>query len=378
MTKLEKTVVFVALLVAVGVGLYAFKPAKKPQPKQTQLAPVNVSTVTVFKPVLHLPPPKVTPVPPEMAEAKPKIAPPGVTNSLARILKGDCPKLTTEQARKYLEAHGRTAATLLAAFKASGAPEFLREAMREFPNDPQVAFAAVTAGKLSADEQRQWLEAFEKADPNNALPNYLSALAWFNAGDSAKAAEEMLASAGKTGFQDYTWSSLADIQQAYLSAGFSEAEAMAAATTNMQLPLLGNLRQLGTDMVNLANNYQQNGDAVSAQSVLLMAANLGQYFADTSGVILEKLIGLKIEERALESLPASASYGATGQTVQDALNVIQQQIDFIKHPYPYGYDDLLHSLSGLSEQDVVQYFRQVRQNGELAAMQWLANRNAHP
>jgi hypothetical protein len=50
------------------------------------------------------------------------------------------PKLSIEQAEKFLAENQRSAASLVAAFRTSGEEKFMAEAMQEFPNDPQVAF----------------------------------------------------------------------------------------------------------------------------------------------------------------------------------------------------------------------------------------------
>jgi len=69
--------------------------------------------------------------------------------------------LTHEQVEAYLKANGRTAANLLAAFQASGDPALMQEAMKTYPNDPQVDFRAALDKALSPEAQRQWLNAFE-------------------------------------------------------------------------------------------------------------------------------------------------------------------------------------------------------------------------
>ena len=94
------------------------------------------------------------------------------------------PKLSAVQIDAYLKENGRSAATLLAAFRATGDPRLLEEAMREYPHDPQVSFTAifkrwVDAGPDAANplqikdfspaERRQWLEAFKQsASPERA------------------------------------------------------------------------------------------------------------------------------------------------------------------------------------------------------------------
>src|SRR5258708_34888995 len=74
----------------------------------------------------------------------------------------EAPKLTTEQVEAYLKANGRKASTLLAAYRTSGDPALLQEAMQNYPKDPQVAFEAVFKKDLSPEQRRQWLNTFEQ------------------------------------------------------------------------------------------------------------------------------------------------------------------------------------------------------------------------
>lgn len=366
----------------VGIGVYKFKSATGHRSETPPLAPSNTvaaaPAIKPFKPVLQLPAPKITPAPasPQPDTVNSTTTNSTLTNAIARILAGQISRLiTTEQAEAYLEAKGRTAATLLAAYSASGDQKFLREAMQAFPNDPRVAFNAIVSGKLKDDELRQWADAFEKADPDNALPNYLSALAWFNARQNDKAADQLLASAGKSRFRDYSIDALADVQQAYLTAGYSQAEAMVMSSLGLPLPVLMNLKQVGQDIGSLADGYQQAGDTASAQSARLLAANLGQCYSDSSNLVIQRLVGWAIETKALKALPPDLPYGDTGQTVQDSLDQINREKNSIK-VYTKQMSDAMQSMPQWSDQDLINYFTVLQKNGELAAVEWLQKRNA--
>jgi hypothetical protein len=80
-----------------------------------------------------------------------------------------------------------------------------------------VAFESVLAKDLSPEEQRQWLNTFEKCAPDNALANYLSAFNYFQAGQTDQAVPQLIAASGK-GFYDYTSDRVQDDAEAYLSA----------------------------------------------------------------------------------------------------------------------------------------------------------------
>ena len=106
--------------------------------------------------------------------------------------------MTAGQVEAYLKANGRKASSLLAAYRTSGDPALLKEAMEKYPNDPQVAFEAAFDKDLSPEQQRQWLNTFKQAAPDNALANYLSARDYFKAGQMDQAVQELAAASGNT------------------------------------------------------------------------------------------------------------------------------------------------------------------------------------
>jgi RNA polymerase sigma factor (sigma-70 family) len=293
------------------------------------------------------------------------------TNFYAR-LKNKPTKLTHDQIEAYLKANGRSAANLLAAFRTSGDPALLKEAMEKFPNDPQVAFEAALDKNLSPDEQRQWLNTFEQSAPNNALANYLSALNYFNAGQIDQGVQELSAASGKQ-FNDYTLNQYQDDEEAYLAAGYSQADAEAIPSMQQILPQLSQLKQLGQDTVDLANAYNKAGDATSAQAVLQMAVNLGRNYANplTGEPAISQLVGMAIETMALNTMDPNSPYGSNGQTVQDQLNQLAQQKAAIQQLFQQA-DPLRQTMS---DQDWITYTDRRMLFGEIAAAQWIVSKS---
>jgi RNA polymerase sigma factor (sigma-70 family) len=286
-------------------------------------------------------------------------------------LKDKNPKLTRDQVESYLKANGRTAASLLAAFRTSGDPALLKEAMEKFPNDPQVDFEAAVDKDLSPDEQRQWLNIFKQSAPDNALANYLSALNYFNSGQIDQGVQELSAASGKS-LDDYTASRAENDREAYLAAGYSVADASALGGSQLMLPQLAQMKQLGLDAVDLANAYSQAGDSSSAQAVLQMAANLGQGYATPSPGESEisQLVGIFIERKALQAMNPNSPYGNSGQTVQDQLNELAQQRASVKELD----QQVSNLLPEMSDQDWIIYQNRWLMFGEANAQSWVVNK----
>jgi RNA polymerase sigma factor (sigma-70 family) len=291
------------------------------------------------------------------------------TNMFERLSKQSAPvKLTREQVEAYLKANGRNAATLLAAFRASDDPALLQEAMDKFPNDPRVDLAAIFKSGSTPEEQRQWLNNFEQSAPNNSLANYLSALNYFQSGQTDQAAQELSAAAGKSQFQNYALESWQGDVEAYLAAGYSMADAKVfGPTINPQTPIYSALKELGLDMVGLANGYQQAGDPASAQSAFQMTINLGQNLdAPNAATTVTQLVGMNIERIALNAMDPASPYGDSGQTVQDQLNQLTQQRAALM-----DIGNQFNALAPMmSDQDWINYRDRDSALGQLAAEQW--------
>jgi RNA polymerase sigma factor (sigma-70 family) len=319
------------------------------------------------------PPTPHLPAPPMHITAQANVSPTEdlqSTNWYARF-KGKPPKLTAAQVEAYLKANGRKASSLLAAYRTSGDPALLKEAMEKYPNDPQVAFEAVFDKDLSPEQQRQWLNTFEQTAPDNALANYLSALNYFNSGQTDQGVQELTAASGKQQFQDYTLNRVEDDEEAYLAAGYSAGEAESISYMSLEIPQLAQVKQLGMDLVDLAKAYSQSGDQASAQAALQMAMNLGQRYGNVSaGMAIDRLVGLVVEKMALSTMDPNSPYGDSGQTVQDQLNQIAQQRAAL-NALGQQAGPLLPTLS---DQDWISYTDRKMLFGDEAAVRWLVNK----
>jgi RNA polymerase sigma factor (sigma-70 family) len=279
------------------------------------------------------------------------------------------PKVTAAQLEGYLKAHGRNAASLLAAYRVTHDSALLAEAMQKYPNDTHVAFEAAFKSDATPEERRQWLNAFEQSAPDNALANYLSALDYFKSGQTGQAVQEMAAASGKQGFQDYSVDRVMDDDEAYLAAGYSIAEAKVLATSQLLLPQLAQVKQLGLDLIDLSQSYQQGGDADSAQNALQMALALGQrYSTEAPGETeISQLVGIAVEKFALAAMDPNSPYGDSGQTALDELNQLTQQREMLRDLNQQA-DPLMQSLS---DQDYTTYKDRWLMFGEESALRWV-------
>jgi hypothetical protein len=294
------------------------------------------------------------------------------TNLYSRFT-NEAPKLTAAQVEAYLKANRTNSSSLLAAYRTSGDKALLKEAMEKYPNDPQVALEAIFDKDLSPEEQRQWSNTFEKSAPDNALANYLSAYNYFNSGQIDQGIQELIASSGKE-VSDYTSERAQDDEEAYLSAGYSAAEAARISDSWLTLSQLYQIKHLGVDLVDLANAYNRAGDQTSAQATYQMAMDLGQRYGNgnpsTDWTLISQLVGMAIQKMALGAMDPNSPYGNNGQTVQDQLNQIAQNrtaiSELVQQAEPL--------MPAMSDQDILNYENRRRAFGEVAALQWVVGK----
>ncbi len=315
------------------------------------------------------------PAPPMRAATPRTEAPPEDSqsiNRMAQILNSEKPpQLTPAQVESYLKDNRRSAASLLAAFRATGDPALLQEAMDKYPNDPRVDFAAIHKPGSSPEQRRRWLDAFEQAAPDNALANYLSAFDYFKSGQTDQAVQELITASSKRQLQDYTLDSVQNSEEAYRAAGYSVAETKTIAATSLLLPQLGELKQLSQNMMELANAYRQAGDDASAQTAVQMVLSLGQRFDGSQGeALVSQLFGMALQSLALRAMDPTGPSGSTGQTVQGRLDELTQQRTKVKE-----LADQFGTLQGMiSAQDWISYADRSRAFGEDAALRWVISK----
>jgi len=305
------------------------------------------------------------------------------TNFIARLVKGESLPVKLDQLANYLQANHRSAESLLAAFQATHERSLLDEAIERYPHDPRVAYTAwfrTPAGPDDSDgikARRQALDVLKEAAPDNALVNYLSARNYFASGQPGQAIQELQAGAVKPNFNDYTQDSIQSMAEAYLAAGYSEAEAKLAAVTGALLPHLAELKQDGVRLVELAKSYQQAGDSASAQMMLQMCQNLGQRLDDANSMtLIQQLVGIALERMSLEAATGMASDANSTQALQDGLKAVLQRRENIRTLASAAPID--EWVQTASPEDIIAYCDRERIFGEQKTLQWVANRNSNP
>ena len=253
------------------------------------------------------------------------------------------PKLPREEVEKYLERNGRSAASLLTAYRTLQDTNYLREAA------------------------------------TNPLANYLSARDYLKSGQSGLAVSELLEAAGKPAFKDYAMDFKLDEEELNMAAGRSSLQARLSSSGWAQdlLPQLASLKALAQDVAALQKEYVGAGDNSSAENLAqagLMLAN-GLRSGDADKFVIKQLVGNAIEAIMLSPLDPNGSYDFLGgKSPSDRLAELKQQRVSLRTLTQVTQD----ALPNLTEAELLSYTERQRLYGELEAMRWLQQRRTPP
>jgi RNA polymerase sigma factor (sigma-70 family) len=315
-------------------------------------------------------PPHGLPAASSPPRARPTESPREKTGShtlLARV--ANLAPLTAIQIDAYVEANRRNAESLLAAYRASTNLAYLTEAAQRFPGDPDVQYAVITSHS-APDSQRQWIEAYKTSSPDNALPEYLSALEYYRAGDTNRAVEELLSASRKQVFRADFSSTLQAMQELQVSAGRAEDEARVSAFQECaSIPHLIPLRELANAMESTIRAKNDQGDQIVAQELIGAGLTMGSHLSEGGGsqTIMNQLIGFGLQRKFLSQLDPAAVADPLGRPIEEVRTTVDQQRGEMR--------ELVKSttqlLMDLDDAGMANYMERVKLQGEEAALLWL-------
>jgi len=310
---------------------------------------------------------------------------PASNDALAQML---ALKLPREMIEEYLTQHHRDAASLIAAFYASGDTNnpvgdinYLKEAATNLPNDPHVQCTVLAqwTGMESAgfsEDRRKWLDAFKVSSPNNALANYLSAEDFFKNGQTEAGVNEVLAATSKSEFGNYALEAFLGEGELYRASGKSPLDvhyASARAMAEESLPELPRFKGLALSMKELQRQYLNANDANSAENLAQMGLALANRLNSGEGgkLVIDQYVGMSIEYISLQNLNPESSYDFLGgKTPNEKMAEIKQRRESLKELAQV----LFEVEPKMSEAEKLSFMDRQRIFGEVEAMRWLQQR----
>ena len=291
------------------------------------------------------------------------------------------PEVTEEDIARFLATHGETPANLVAASEALHDRRLLYRALELFPNSPIVLMALVgkrdgpwpKPGEFSpVDPERMALiERFKAADPNNPLPWIFSAMELLTSGQTADGVAAIRAALERPAFYIYATEGWDATQRLYEDLGHHPIEASLLAMAGMAIPHTGAAQQASRRLTEWQKAATDSGDTAAAADAIRLTYDLGHTFAtpEASRLLIGQLVGISIEHRALEALPADAQ--------PDWLTVTptQRLAEMVKEKQEIKDLDVESNMAWLiqseNEQLLAEYLRRNRADGDFSAFKWL-------
>jgi hypothetical protein len=164
--------------------------------------------------------------------------------------------------------------------------------------------------------------------------------------------------------RDYAVELIDNATDAYLSGGYSGAEATSLAMGSLVMPHLARLKDLGSELVKRATHYRESGDATAAGRMLQAAIRMGTQLDTTNSLtLLQNLVGIAIQEMVLKELVSTAPFGNTGRTVQDEMDRLHERrarLRSVAREFNLMFERM-------SDTEIGSYFEQQKRLGEEAA-----------
>lgn len=358
-----KITALAAMLLLLGIATPLLLPRKGPPPAAANLPQ---------------PPPAaaLSPAPARTAPLRPSPFPPSppVKSIFERINEGDesLSILPRHIADQFVARNQTNAESLLAAYRVTHDPEYLRRAAAAHPEDPSVLLRAVLHDAFPG-EQRAWLDRLKQSDPENALGHYLSAAAHFKNGNSEAALADLAAAIQKPASDDHVTSHMQSLEEIYLASGYTAAESKAIAMAAVELPHLSRLVEMSSQMEELARNYAAAGDSAAFDGIIRSGLRLSDHLhqVQQGGNILSEMVAMRVERRFLGQLDPAATPAFLPASVQERLAQITAREGAIRQDSQF----FSQWLSRATEPELISYFDRIKLFGETAALAWLKNRN---
>ncbi len=292
---------------------------------------------------------------------------------------GELPEPTPEDIARFLAKNGETPANLVTAFEKTHDRRWLERALELFPGSPVVLMAALEsirgasprAGETyQPDPQRMaYIDRFKAADPNNPLPWIFSAQEFFNLKQTADALADVRAALGRPAFYTYATERMDSAQKLYESLGLGPAEAGALAMFGLTIPHTTAAMQSSRSLMELQKSASQSGDTAAADEALRLTYDLGRTFAtpEASRMLIGQFVGISMEKRALEALPAGSPPDWLKVNPAERLAEIEQKKADMRG-VTNGIESVIRNQDG---ELLAEYLRRMRTESEAAAYEWL-------
>lgn len=279
--------------------------------------------------------------------------------------------LTPEEARRLLEEGGISLSAYLGALRFLAPEEannFLRAALKQYPDDPQLHYLLARNLALNPDTRGEALEhiaAMNGLAAGNSLGHYMEAQMRLESGDVNGALESLtrasfLENALTYGLDDARQHSAA-LREAGMDPGIADMVALAHAGRAQYAELMA----LGDSLLAQGESYEAAGDYETADTFYRSVQQLGAQIGEGALLSNEQLAGFDLQMSALDAMVRVAEIIATPeglQVLEVAYGALAQSLSVFVGALS-GVDNLFASST---PDNAAALARQALQTGDLA------------
>ncbi len=284
---------------------------------------------------------------------------------------GKIPELSNEQLENYLKQNKRSALALLVASRVRKDLEFLREAVRNEPNNKVVQLELAIRSTVR-EEKLAGLERFRQMDPNNSYGDYLAALIGYQQGRKENALGDLEKAQAHILFGFPVAEVRQALEDAFISAGYTPVEAKAAALFGQPSLYHTPLNQLAGYLANSAVTVQASGDVELANQFVKIGLNLSSKAVESSSLIITDLIANTIETRILKVMPVNSNLPNSSISVAQRL----AELEINRQEFSSLVSDMPDLQMKMSESGFLKYLKRIEGDGEVAVLRELRYKNS--
>lgn len=290
---------------------------------------------------------------------------------LLNLLNEGAAPMSSAELAFYLEQNHTNANSLITAFEINHDLSYLLEAATHFPGDPNVQ-VKILMNNVLPNDRANWIKALKQSSPSNSFPFLEAAQDLIRDGKIHEALSE-LSFMGDRKLETFTRQSRMNLQEAFLSAGRDEIDAMSHAMNDVWLPHLQPLRESASSLMLEAERYNSKGEFASETAVLEAVYEIGkQLRGDDSGVLNIIASGVKIQNLALNEWSGHGQNPFAGANVDQILSQNASWIQTLKSDRAV-FKAWIPTAIG---QEVILYWNREMIFGEKEGSLWL--RHEHP
>ena len=233
------------------------------------------------------------------------------------------PKLNDETIASYLLDQNRSIESLLAASITSYDIKYLLEALEREPKNPLLLYHALTFDDRPIDERLRWSETLLEQQPTNAFAAAIHTANLFQDGNQKEALALLLETSNLTSWDDFLGPTVSATRGLHEHSGRSPVLAKFISAYEVSMENQVQLLDLTEEM----KPYVQANSPTDSEAFRNSTTQLGQRMVERgqTGASINTLLGLAIQQDALEGLPDDAASPFENLTVAEAKAHLEQQ-----------------------------------------------------